>query len=175
MDTLSSERSDSVDDAAEAIVDAVISLAKKRKRLAKRKGLSVEALDTLEVVEDETKIVGDVQHEIDVAAAHMTRVTNRLSEKKLISKKRNAEDERKFDVSIEPDGTNVLLDIRGALVELIAPMLTDSSPEFQRRMTQIMEAIHERCEESLLNEPRQYNGKEKLAFPDADEEEERVA
>jgi DNA-binding MarR family transcriptional regulator len=117
-------------EAAEALI-AVRKLT--RGSLGQKRGALKETeVATLEVLaERETMIVGDIQRDLEVLAAQMSRILRGMEsrEKPLVFCKTNPHDKRKVDVTASPDGVTAMREHTNALVRKVVVPLQERLTE----------------------------------------------
>jgi DNA-binding MarR family transcriptional regulator len=100
---------------------------------------------TLTILQDHgTMIVGDIQRQLGILPAQMSRVIRALEqrERPLISCRINPNDKRKIDVCITSAGEKALLDYRAVRVSRIGELLRNLSEEDQEELTRVLDKLH---------------------------------
>ena len=100
---------------------------------------------TLAILQDHgTMIVGDIQRQLGVLPAQMSRVIRSLEarERPLISCRINPNDKRKIDVCMTPAGAKALLDYRAVRVSRISKLLGNLAEEDQEELTRVLDKLH---------------------------------
>jgi DNA-binding MarR family transcriptional regulator len=100
---------------------------------------------TLAILQDHgTMIVGDIQRQLGVLPAQMSRVIRSLEapERPLISCRINPNDKRKIDVCMTAAGTKALLDYRAVRVSRISKLLGNLAEDDQEELTRVLDKLH---------------------------------
>jgi DNA-binding MarR family transcriptional regulator len=99
---------------------------------------------TLSILQDHgTMIVGDIQRQLGVLPAQMSRVIRSLEtrERPLISCRINPNDKRKIDVCMTAAGEKALLDYQAIRVSRIGELLRNLSEEDQEDLARMLEKL----------------------------------
>src|SRR5438105_5037356 len=92
----------------------------------------------------EKLIVGDIQRQLGVLPAQMSRIIRALEnrERPLIACRINPRDKRKIDVCLTPPGEKALLDYRGVRVGRIVDLLRNLPDEEQEDLVRLLDKLH---------------------------------
>jgi DNA-binding MarR family transcriptional regulator len=99
---------------------------------------------TLSILQDHgTMIVGDIQRQLGILPAQMSRIIRSLEsrERPLISCRINPSDKRKIDVSMTTDGQKALLDYEALRVHRIAELLRNLGEEDQEELARMLDKL----------------------------------
>jgi DNA-binding MarR family transcriptional regulator len=99
---------------------------------------------TLSILQDHgTKIVGDIQRQLGILPAQMSRVIRSLEnrERPLIACRINPNDKRKIDVCMTAAGEKALLDYRALRVGRIGKLLRKLSDEDQDDLARMLDKL----------------------------------
>src|SRR5262249_36493146 len=99
---------------------------------------------TLALLQDHgTMIVGDIQRQLGILPAQMSRVIRSLEtrDRPLINCRINPNDKRKIDVGMTPAGEKALDDYRAIRVGRIGELLRHLSEEDQEDLTRMLEKL----------------------------------
>jgi DNA-binding MarR family transcriptional regulator len=99
---------------------------------------------TLSILQDHgTMIVGDIQRQLGVLPAQMSRVIRSLEtrERPLISCRINPNDKRKIDVCMTTAGEKALLDYQAVRVGRIGELLRNLSEEDQEELSRMLDKL----------------------------------
>jgi DNA-binding MarR family transcriptional regulator len=99
---------------------------------------------TLSILQDHgTMIVGDIQRQLGVLPAQMSRVIRSLEtrERPLITCRINPNDKRKIDVGLTAAGEKALLDYQAIRVSRIGELLRNLSEEDQEELTRMLDKL----------------------------------
>ncbi len=108
---------------------------------------------TLSILQDHgTMIVGDIQRQLGILPAQMSRVIRSLEtrDRPLINCRINPNDKRKIDVGMTPAGEKALEDYRALRVGRIAELLRHLSEEDQEDLTRMLEKLRNLLERGTL-------------------------
>jgi DNA-binding MarR family transcriptional regulator len=100
---------------------------------------------TLSILQDHpTMIVGDIQRQLGILPAQMSRVIRSLEtrERPLITCRINPTDKRKIDVCMTPAGEKALLDYESVRVNRISELLRHLSEEDQDDLSRMLDRLH---------------------------------
>lgn len=92
----------------------------------------------------ETLIVGDIQRQLGVLPAQMSRIIRALEarERPLIACRINVHDKRKIDVALTADGLAAFKDYQSVRVRTIASLLQNLDDNDQRDLSRLVERLH---------------------------------
>ena len=99
---------------------------------------------TLSILQDHgTMIVGDIQRQLGVLPAQMSRVIRALEnrERPLIACRINPHDKRKIDVGLTTAGQKALMDYQAVRVSRIGELLRNLSEEDQDELNRMLEKL----------------------------------
>jgi DNA-binding MarR family transcriptional regulator len=99
---------------------------------------------TLSILQDHgTMIVGDIQRQLGILPAQMSRVIRSLEtrERPLISCRINPHDKRKIDVGLTTAGQKALMDYQAVRVSRIGELLRNLSEEDQDELNRMLEKL----------------------------------
>jgi DNA-binding MarR family transcriptional regulator len=99
---------------------------------------------TLSILQDHgTMIVGDIQRQLGILPAQMSRVIRSLEtrERPLISCRINPSDKRKIDVCMTAAGEKALLDYQAIRVSRIGELLRNLSEEDQEDLSRMLDKL----------------------------------
>lgn len=102
------------------------------------------AMDTL--AQQESMTVGEVQKQIGVLPAQMSRIVRSLESKSpqpFVACSINTQDRRKIDVGITPQGTKAYETYRAARLSFVTNMLSDLSPADRQLLMRITRRIRD--------------------------------
>jgi DNA-binding MarR family transcriptional regulator len=93
----------------------------------------------------ETLIVGDIQRQLGVLPAQMSRIIRALEarERPLISCRINPQDKRKIDVALTPEGLTAFKDYQSVRVRTITSVLKNLDEPEQQDLARLVERLHE--------------------------------
>jgi DNA-binding MarR family transcriptional regulator len=109
---------------------------------------------TLAILQDRgTMIVGDIQRQLGVLPAQMSRIIRALENRPtpLISCQINAQDKRKIDVGLTEVGAKALLNYQAARVQRIAELLHDLPEEDQDDLIRLLEKLRALLEQGAAS------------------------
>jgi DNA-binding MarR family transcriptional regulator len=119
-----------------------------RRRTGELKEIEFLALSILH--KREKLIVGDIQRQLGVLPAQMSRIIRSLEnrERPLITCRINPQDKRKIDVALTPAGLSAFQEYQASRVRTIAALLgrleVEERDDLQRLLTRLQEALDER-------------------------------
>jgi len=93
-----------------------------------------------------TLIVGDIQRQLGVLPAQMSRILRSLEDRSppMIACGINSHDKRKVDVSLTPEGEKALHEYQAARVSRIAALLRDLPEDVQEDLGRLLEQLRAR-------------------------------
>jgi DNA-binding MarR family transcriptional regulator len=93
----------------------------------------------------EKLIVGDIQRQLGVLPAQMSRIIRALEtrERPLIACRINAQDKRKIDVALTPAGVSAFLEYQAARVRTIASLLGQLGPDDLEDLQRLLAKLHQ--------------------------------
>jgi DNA-binding MarR family transcriptional regulator len=134
-----------VEDTARELFDVVTQISLATLRGRRRSGDLKEAeFLTLSLLQDQgTMIVGDIQRQLGVLPAQMSRVIRSLEgrDRPLITCRINPRDKRKIDVCMTDAGERALLDYQAARVDRIVSLLRDLPEDEQEEFNRVIEKL----------------------------------
>jgi DNA-binding MarR family transcriptional regulator len=143
-----------VEDLAHQLLEVVthlgLALPRGRRRVGDLK--EVEYLTLTILHQRETLIVGDIQRQLGVLPAQMSRIIRSLEarERPLIACRINPQDKRKIDVALTPAGVKALQDYQKArlhnVVGLLGKLPEDDLDDLQRLLDRMHETVGPRTE-----------------------------
>jgi DNA-binding MarR family transcriptional regulator len=101
---------------------------------------------TLSLLQDHgSMIVGDIQRQLGVLPAQMSRIIRSLEDRDrpLLSCRINPRDKRKVDVCITAAGEKALMDYQGSRVNRIVELLRDLPEEDQEDLNRLVVKLHD--------------------------------
>ena len=103
----------------------------------------VEYLTLSLLRQHETMIVGDIQRQLGVLPAQMSRIIRALEsrDRPLIHCRINPQDKRKIDVCLTPAGEKALLDYQGSRIGRLVELLRDLPEEDQDDLVLLVEKL----------------------------------
>jgi DNA-binding MarR family transcriptional regulator len=137
------------DDLAQTLFDVVTQFCLTAPRPRRRNGdlKEVEFLTLSILHHHETLIVGDIQRQLGVLPAQMSRIIRALEarDRPFITCRINAQDKRKIDVALTPAGVQAFRDYQSSRVRGITALLNrlpeDDLDDLQRLLVRIQEAL----------------------------------
>ena len=137
----------SVEDLAHRLIEAVGQLGTPVPRARRRHGdLKEDEFLTLSILnQHETLIVGDIQRQLGVLPAQMSRIIRSLEDRDqpLIACRINPHDKRKIDVALTPAGVHAHQDHQAGRVQVIAGLLGRLPEEDLDDLQRLLDKVHE--------------------------------
>jgi DNA-binding MarR family transcriptional regulator len=136
-----------LEDLAHHLFDVVtrfcLNAPRSRRRTGELKDIEFLTLSLLH--QREPLIVGDIQRQLGVLPAQMSRIIRALEtrERPLIACRINVQDKRKIDVVLTPSGRAAFLEHQGARVKAIAGMLEKLAPDDREQLHELLTKISE--------------------------------
>ena len=140
-----------IEQLAHRLVETIAQLGAPLPRARRRHGdLKEDEFLTLSILhQHETLIVGDIQRQLGVLPAQMSRIIRSLEDRDqpLIACRINAQDKRKIDVVLTPAGVQAYQDHQAGRVQTIAGLLSrlpeEDLDDLQRLLERVQELIVE--------------------------------
>src|SRR5262245_31240255 len=135
-----------LDELAHHLFDVVtrfcLAVPRGRKRAGELKDIEFLTLSLLH--QREPLIVGDIQRQLGVLPAQMSRIIRALEtrERPLIGCRINSQDKRKIDVVLTPAGRSAFLEYQAARVRTIAGLLTQLAEQEQGELKRMLGKLH---------------------------------
>jgi DNA-binding MarR family transcriptional regulator len=136
-----------LDELAHDLFDVVtqfcLSVPRGRRRSGDLKEIEFLTLSLLH--QHETLIVGDIQRQLGVLPAQMSRIIRALEnrERPLIACRINPQDKRKIDVALTPAGLAAFQEYQSARVRTIGILLAKLEPEDLEDLTRLLAKLHD--------------------------------
>src|SRR5262249_23269849 len=136
-----------LDDIAHHLFDVVTRFCLSAPR-GRRRGGELKEIEflTLSLLHQREKlIVGDIQRQLGVLPAQMSRIIRALEnrERPLIACRINAQDKRKIDVALTPAGLAAFQEYQAARVRTIASLLTQLGEVQRDDLERVLAKLHE--------------------------------
>jgi DNA-binding MarR family transcriptional regulator len=137
----------SIEDLAHRLIETVAQLDAPMPRARRRHGdLKEDEFLTLFILnQHETLIVGDIQRQLGVLPAQMSRIIRSLEDRDqpLIACHINPQDKRKIDVILTPAGVQAHQDHQAGRVQTVAGLLSRLPEEDLDDLQRLLEKVHE--------------------------------
>jgi DNA-binding MarR family transcriptional regulator len=137
----------SIEDLAHRLIETVAQLDAPMPRARRRHGdLKEDEFLTLFILnQHETLIVGDIQRQLGVLPAQMSRIIRSLEDRDqpLIACRINPQDKRKIDVILTPAGVQAHQDHQAGRVQTVAGLLSRLPEEDLDDLQRLLEKVHE--------------------------------
>jgi DNA-binding MarR family transcriptional regulator len=137
----------SIEDLAHRLIETVAQLDAPLPRARRRHGdLKEDEFLTLSILnQHETLIVGDIQRQLGVLPAQMSRIIRSLEDRDqpLIACRINPQDKRKIDVILTPAGVQAHQDHQAGRVQAVAGLLSRLPEEDLDDLQRLLEKVHE--------------------------------
>jgi DNA-binding MarR family transcriptional regulator len=136
-----------LDDLAHQLFDVVtrfcLAVPRGRRKAGDLKDIEFLTLSLLHV--RETLIVGDIQRQLGVLPAQMSRIIRALEnrERPLIACRINPQDKRKIDVELTLAGRSAFLEYQTARVRTIAGVLSELGQDDVNDLNRVVDKLHE--------------------------------
>ena len=134
-----------LEETARELFDVVTQISLATLRGRRRTGDLKEAeFLTLTILQDHgTMIVGDIQRQLGVLPAQMSRIIRSLENRRepLITCRINPQDKRKIDVCLTEAGERVLQEYQGVRVRRIVELLHDLPEGDQENLTRLLDKV----------------------------------
>ena len=136
-----------LEDLAQRLIEVTAQLGLSAPRGRRRNGdlKEVEFLTLSILRQHETLIVGEIQRQLGVLPAQMSRIIRSLEdrERPLIACRINPQDKRKIDVALTPAGAKAFEVHQAARVQAVAALLGRLSEEDIDDLQRLLEKVHE--------------------------------
>jgi DNA-binding MarR family transcriptional regulator len=136
-----------LDELAQELFDAFTRFRLKGPRGRRRAGdlKEVEFLTLTLLSHRDTLIVGDIQRQLGVLPAQMSRIIRSLEDRDrpLIACRINPNDKRKIDVALTPAGRTAYQEYQSARIRAIVNLLAKLSDDDLEDLNRVLEKIHE--------------------------------
>jgi DNA-binding MarR family transcriptional regulator len=137
----------SIEDLAHRLIETVAQLGVPMPRVRRRHGdLKEDEFLTLSILhQHETLIVGDIQRQLGILPAQMSRIIRSLEDhdQPLIACRINPHDKRKIDVVLTPAGVQAHQDHQSGRVQAVAGLLSRLPEEDLDDLQRLLEKVHE--------------------------------
>ncbi len=137
----------SIEDLAHRLIETVGQLDAPTPRARRRHGdLKEDEILTLSILhQHETMIVGDIQRQLGVLPAQMSRIIRSLEDRvqPLIVCRINPQDKRKIDVALTPAGVHAHQDHQAGRVQAVAGLLSRLPEEDLDDLQRLLDKVHE--------------------------------
>jgi DNA-binding MarR family transcriptional regulator len=144
---IASETGIAVEDLANRVVETIAQLGAPIPRARRRQGdLKEDEFLTLSILnQHETLIVGDIQRQLGVLPAQMSRIIRSLEDRDqpLIACRINPQDKRKIDVVLTSAGVQAYQDHQAGRVQVVAGLLSRLPEEDLDDLQRVLEKVHE--------------------------------
>jgi DNA-binding MarR family transcriptional regulator len=141
---MTQQLSSDVRDLGRAYLDAVALIEPLQGRIWRAAELTLTQLRALRRLREAPKTTGELGRDLGLAPASMTRVVDRLEERGLVARTRDAEDRRRVLVAIRPDGERLLGETRLLEGSSIRRAIEQMEPSERRRVTEALQLLIER-------------------------------
>lgn len=137
-------------DLFEVLTQLCLAAPRGRRRGGDLREIEFLALSLLQ--ERKTMIVGDMQRQLGVLPAQMSRIIRSLEERPgpLIVCRINQRDKRKVDVCLTDAGANAIAEYQAARVRRIAHLLRDLSDEDQEELVRVLVKVRSTLERGSI-------------------------
>jgi DNA-binding MarR family transcriptional regulator len=136
----------SIEDLAHRLIETVGQLGVPMARRRRHGDLKEDEFLTLSILhQHETLIVGDIQRQLGVLPAQMSRIIRSLEDRDqaLIACRINPQDKRKIDVILTPAGVQAHQDHQAGRVQAVAGLLSRLPEEDLDDLQRLLEKVHE--------------------------------
>lgn len=156
---MSSTSDSDVRDLARAYLDAVALLEPLQGRIWREAELTLTQLRALRRLRETPKTTGELGRELGLAPASMTRVVDRLEERRLVQRTRDEDDRRRVLLAIRPEGMRLLGETKLLEGSSVHRALDEMTPTERRQVTEWLRLLVERvraleAEEELVGARR---------------------
>jgi DNA-binding MarR family transcriptional regulator len=129
-------------DLCEVVTHLCLTVPRGRRRAGDLK--EIEFLTLVLLQDHGTMIVGDIQRQLGVLPAQMSRVLRSLEmrERPLVVCRLNRGDKRKIDVCMTPAGEKALQEYRAARMRRIVEVVRDLTDEEQEELSRLLHRLH---------------------------------
>jgi DNA-binding MarR family transcriptional regulator len=129
-------------DLCEVVTHLCLTVPRGRRRAGDLKEIEFLTLSLLQ--EHGTMIVGDIQRQLGVLPAQMSRVLRSLEmrDRPLVACRINRNDKRKIDVGLTPAGDKALHDYQAVRIRRIVEVVADLSEEEQEDLGRLLHRLH---------------------------------